>query len=353
MAKQKYYTLTNILKEKCEYNVLLGERSNGKSYSVKHHCLNEFMKHGNGFIYLRRLTVEIKNSMVEAYFNDVDVSKVTKGKYSLITVYRSGIWLCNWNEKGQIVREAQCGMVMALSTAGHYKSMSLLQYTNVIFEEFITDQLYLPDEPNMLQQLISTVARRNRITVFLIGNTISRLCPYFNEWQLFNIPNQKQGTIEIYHMDTNQKEEDGTRIIVNIAVELCENSGDNSKMFFGTISKSITSGSWESESQPHIPYDYNDCEKLYALTVIRYNMFYVAELLRYENEMFIFVHPTKRIRTSRVIQEDYNPNMLYTHKLVELTRGDVLMRKLIRLNKICYSDNLTGSEFKNNILPSI
>ena len=33
--KQKFYRLTNIEKKNAQYNILLGERSNGKSYAVK------------------------------------------------------------------------------------------------------------------------------------------------------------------------------------------------------------------------------------------------------------------------------------------------------------------------------
>lgn len=353
MSRQKYYSLKNILSENCEYNILLGERSNGKSYSVKEFCLDDFLKNGSKFIYLRRYTVESKNYMVEAYFDDAPIEKLSKGKYTIITVYRSGIYLGNLDASGKPTRDVHCGMVMSLSIAMHYKSMSLLEYKNLIYEEFVTQDVYLPNECNDLQQLVSTIARRNKIHVWLIGNTISRLCPYFNEWQLFNIPKQKQGTIEIYHMKTSQVNEDGTPITINIAVELCENSGNNSKMFFGAVSKSITNGTWESEEQPHIPYEYKTCKLLYSLTVIKHNMMYVAEILEHEQEMFIFVHPTNKVKTKRIICEAYQPNMFVTSKLVELTGGDIIMRKLIKMNKICYSDNLTGTEFSINVLPNI
>lgn len=352
MAKQNYYSCEDILQENADYNMLLGERSNGKSYSVKHQCIDDYIEKNFGFIYLRRYTVEIKNFMVQSYFNDVDVKKVTKGKYEAIDVYRSGIYLCNY-QGDKLVREVQCGLVMALSTATHYKSMSLLQFKNIIFEEFITSELYLDDEPSKLQQLVSTVARREKIRVWLIGNTISRLCPYFNEWQLMHVPTQKQGTIDIYNMKTDQVDEFNQQIIIKIAVELCANSGANSKMFFGVRSKSITSGTWEAEVQPHIPYKYDDCNKVYMFTVVKFNMLYACEILKHGEEMFIFVHPTKRINSKRIIQDDYSPDMLTTQRFIALTRGDEVAIKLIKMNKICFSDNLTGSEFKSNVLPTL
>lgn len=351
--KQKFYSIKNIIKQDCEYNLLLGERANGKSYAVKHYCINDYLETGNRFIYLRRLTVEVKNMMVESYFNDVDVPKITKGKYDCITVYRSEIYFSRIDEEGRIERCEQIGTAMALSTSAHYKSMALMKYKNIIFEEFITTGAYLFDETTTLQHLVSTVIRRNRGQVFLLGNTISRLCPYFSEWSLTGIPTQERGTIDIYKVNTEQKDDDGNPITIKIAVELCESSGSNSKMFFGAVSKAITGGAWESYEQPHIPYPYDECEKIYSLTIIKYNMMYCAEILKHESEFFVFVRPTSKLRTRRIIQSNYDTNMFVTSKLVELTKGDKLMRKLFILNKICYSDNLTGTEFTSNILPNL
>ena len=354
--KQKYYSLNNILKQDCEYYVLLGERSNGKSYAVKHYCINDYLKNGNKLIYLRRYTVETKNSMTEAYFADVDVSKITKGEYDSIIVFRGEIYFArNDPDTGKLIKaDDNFGMVMSLSISTHYKSMSLLEYKNLIFEEFITKSLYLDNEPDMLQQLVSTIARRTRIHVFLIGNTISRLCPYFNEWQLYNIPNQKQGTIEIYRMTTSQQNEDGTPVVIQIAVEICENSGNNSKMFFGTASHAIINGSWESSEQPHLLYPFDEYEVLYEAAVKQHNMVYAMNILRRENEMLLYVYPlTKKIRCKRIIQEQYSEDMWTTSKLIALTKGDKMILTLIKMGNICYSDNLTGTEFINNVLPNM
>ena len=47
MSKQKYYSLNNLLKTESQYKMLLGERSNGKSYAVKEYVLNEAYKNNN------------------------------------------------------------------------------------------------------------------------------------------------------------------------------------------------------------------------------------------------------------------------------------------------------------------
>lgn len=354
LKKQKYYTLKRLLENDCEYNMILGARSNGKSYAVKHYCIEDYWKNGKKFIYLRRFGVEIKVSMVEAYFNDADIQKITKGERDCISIYRSGIYLAHYDDTdGRVVRDEQIGMVMSLSLQSHYKSMSMLEYKNIIFEEFITNSCYIDNETNELQQLVSTIARNTKVKVFLIGNTISRLCPYFNEWQLYNIPKQKQGTIEVYHMKTESKDENGEPLTVNVAVELCEEPNVKSTMFFGSVSKSMTGGTWETEEQAHLPFEYSDCKPIYSLTVVTHNMFYVMEILNKDNDYMIFVHPTKKIRTQRIIQKSFDIENRITSKLVPVCNGDKLMLKLLYLNKICFSDNLTGTEFLNGVLPLI
>ena len=35
LGKSKYYSLNNILKKDAQYNIIFGQRSNGKTYAVK------------------------------------------------------------------------------------------------------------------------------------------------------------------------------------------------------------------------------------------------------------------------------------------------------------------------------
>ena len=71
MKKKNFYDISNILKEHAEYNILLGQRSNGKSYQCKKLVLDEAWKKGLNFVYLRRMSLDVKPSMVEQYFGDI------------------------------------------------------------------------------------------------------------------------------------------------------------------------------------------------------------------------------------------------------------------------------------------
>ena len=92
LNKQKFYTLDNILSHNAQYNILLGMRSNGKSYAVKEHVLKKAYAHKGNFIYMRRYKDYIKGKDVESYFRDMPISKITRNEYEGVTVYRGTIF---------------------------------------------------------------------------------------------------------------------------------------------------------------------------------------------------------------------------------------------------------------------
>lgn len=360
-----YYTLDNILEIDANYNIILGERSNGKSFAVKYHCIEDFFNKGLKFILLRRFDYETKGRKalaIKTYFDDVNIQDLKiadeyKQKYDCIQIYGSGIYMAHEEETEtsfKVKRDIQIGSVVDLSTSMSIKSMVGNQYGNIIYEEFITKGRYLDNEPSLLQDFVSTIARRRKISVWLIGNTISRMCPYFNEWQLSHIPQQKQGTIDVYDMKTKDIDENGEPIdiIVKIAVELAQHATHSvSKMFFGTKSQAIITGAWETDEYPKLPYEYEKYDTIYAVTFCLDNMKYRCELVQSKVEtdkhMLAYVVPCRRITTERIIQLDFDVSPMITDKFYEVTQGDKILKQLLKKHKIVYSDNLTGQEFQN------
>lgn len=352
MSKEKYYDISDIKKLDADYNIILGERSNGKSFAVKENAINDSLDGIGDFVYLRRWDLDIKKSKVDAYFKDIELvkrlKKKTKDKIDCVQ-YRAGdLYFCKHINRTEIERIQECGCAMSLSGDTHFKSMNIPNIANMIFEEFVTDDMYLDDEVDVLFSVVSTVARRNKIKVWLIGNTISRLCPYFNEWGLSGIAKQKKGTIEVYEHEVrkivNGKEEVN---VIRIAVELCADVVSN-KMFFGQSAKMVTAGEWQTRAYPKLPYNYNEYNILYTAVLVKMNMMYRMEVLRRsDNPPVLYVHPINNIRKyNRLIIDGYDENPLITDCLTPKTKGDMIIIDLIKQNKICYSDNLTGTEFQ-------
>lgn len=352
MAKIKYYSLDNILQYDAEFNIILGQRSNGKSYAVKHHCIEDSWKDPNHkFIVLRRLAEEIRPSVIQHYFDDVDIGRISNGRCDNIVVYRGEIWACKYdNDKEKNEKIRVLGYIRALVKSTQYKSGIYTDCTAIIYEEFICEvgAAYLYDEPNELQSFVSTVARNNRIKVFMVGNTISRVCPYFTEWQLVNIPRQKQGTIDMYEVETNQVDENDNPITIHIAVENAEQVKGAGKMFFGAASKMINEGAWHTSKQyPPLPKPRDEYTLVYTVVLIGKGFSFMMELLQLGADFTWYVtRKTSKVKpNTRVISDVYSSDMLWTKGFTPLTGAEQKAFAILNQDKIAYCDSLTAEEF--------
>lgn len=341
--KIKYYDISNMLSTNAQYMILLGQRANGKSYQAKVTALKAAYYDDKRFVYLRRWREDIKTKAVQAYFGDVPVYTITNGEYDHIKVWNGEIFFARFNEEGKEEKSNCIGRACALNESERYKSWVFKDYEYILFEEFITDKAYLLEEPRQLQQFVSTVARNERIHVLMIGNTLSRVCPYFSEWCLEGVLNQKQGTIDIYHYHTDSG-------VIDIAVEYCANVNNQNKMFFGQTAKQIVSGEWDTVDVPKLPRKYYEYEKVYEI-LLKYQKFeFVIELLVEPKEGGTLCHiypSTKRRKIYRVITDTFSDKPNITTKLDTKKKPEAIMANCFRLDKVCFSDNLTGSDFKN------
>ena len=345
--KRKYYDLKPLLDTGCNYLILYGMRSNGKSYAVKKYIIEEALN-GRNFVYLRRWSEDIKAASVAAYFDDMPFLEITGGKYAGIMAYQGYFYFYNPGEDDKPVREGPAiGRYCALNLYERYKSQVFKDVENIVFEEFLTDRFYLGTnerpEPKLFMQFISTVARDRDIKVFMIGNSISRICPYFAEWgMLKNIMVQKPGTIDIYHLR-------GENGIVNIAVENCAVVETRSRMFFGNAAKQIVNGEWDVDEVPKLLKPYEFYESLYELTVIADEFKYIMQLM-FDNQTggaFVYVYPnTKDRKTMRTLSPEFHTDPFITRGFRHDIKAECLMAECIRAGKICYSDNLTGTDFR-------
>ena len=98
MSKQKYYDLGPILSKNCNYNIIYGMRSNGKSYAVKKYCVEQALKDRH-FVYLRRWREDIKTKEVASYFDDLPFNELTNGEYQGIIAYQGYFYFYSIDEE--------------------------------------------------------------------------------------------------------------------------------------------------------------------------------------------------------------------------------------------------------------
>ena len=351
-SKQKHYNLDNIEKIGANFNIIYGEKSNGKSYQVKHKkAIKKYLETGRRFILLRRWKEDITNSWIEQYFADVDIESLTENKYNCISCYRKTLYLANVDEFNKVKRGEKIGYVMALSTEQHYSGASYLDVDDIIFEEFMERGVYIAREPDKLMTFYSTVDRKRGTTkLWMVGNTISRVCPYLNEWNLQHIVRkQKQGDIDT--LTINNEEND-----VVIAIEYCRASGGKT-MTIGNASKMIDSGAWQTQPQPHLP----KSKKLYKVIfrcAFQYQSFrFIGEYLVDKEDRqnicwFIYPKYSPIKKGTLVFSDTVKIDMLWQRDIYNITIPNNKLKLLLqtfRDGNIFYSDDLCGTDFKQVI----
>ncbi len=349
----KHYNIDNLVNQNADINICWGERSNGKSYQVKHkRGVIKYLETGKRFILMRRFREEITNEKIEKYFEDVDVEKLTKGKYNCITTYRKQIFLSNFDsEKFKITRGEKIGYAVALSTEQNYAGGSFLDVEDIIFEEFMTRSRYLSNEPTKLMNFYATVDRKRGTTkLWLIGNTISRVCPYLYEWGLSNIiAKQKQGTIEIKEIEAGEGD------IVKLAIEYCESTGTSSHTI-GWNKDMMNDGSWQSSPQPHLPKSKKEYNIMYRIGFMYQNFKFLGEFLQDKETKDVcwFIYPTEKDFNNKLVRftDVIQPSIYYQRNIYDITIKNDNLQKLLntfREDKIFYATDLVGTDFKQVI----
>lgn len=354
------YNVDNIDKENAGINLIWGEKGNGKSYQLKHKkAIIKYMETGKRFVYLRRWKEETSTEKVEQYFADVDVEKLTNGKYNCIIMYRKQLFLAFYDiDTCKTRRGEKIGYVMALSTEQNYSGCSYLDVEDIIFEEFMSRTEYISNEATKLMFLYSTVDRKRRaVRLWLVGNTVSRVCPYIADWDLHKIiSSQKQGTIVTKWLSTGFVDEDtGEDIQVKLAIEYCKSTGTSSYVI-GKAKDMINGGSWQSEPQPHLPKSYNDYKSLYRIIFLYGEWKFSGEYLmdKDTSEVCWFVKPyegniddktiviSDKVRVSPYWQRDIYNATFKNKKLVQLLQT-------FRESNVFYATDLCGTDFKQAI----
>lgn len=342
-----YYSLKDIEGLDCTYNILLGGRNLGKSYAVKEKYLKEAYKSDVPIVaYVRRWGDDIKGKLVEQHYADMPIKKITRGEYSTVCYYRGGLYFANIDENYKTVRGRQFGYAFALNEAERVKSTMYPTIRYVVYEEFVTTKFYLKNEPDELQQLVSTIARDNKCKVYMIANTISRTCPYFTHWSLSNVPKMKQGDIDVYEYSEGDS-------VIKVAVELAPpraNAEDKNSMFFGSAVRSIVKGEWDAREYQHLDRPLSEYAQLWDIDV-EFEMFNFKMLLLLDDtQPLLYIYPhTKTLRANRRLTEVYDSDIMHTRYLMRENPAECMMAECWSKGNVAYSDNLTGEDFTGAI----
>lgn len=355
-----YYDITNmkraIEEQKAHYAIFMGGRDIGKSFQVKKDVVTECYIRGTHFIYLRREDKDLNEDLLLRYFGDCNITEITEGEFTEIYVYRKTFYLARRNELGQIEEKVPIGYAHALTLASHYKSTVWADVDRILFEEFVPDgKPYLANEPDKLQEYVSTIARSREILVYIVGNTISKLSPYFHEWDLKGVHKMKKGQIDLYRQINTITDEEGVHEQeIRILVEKCQAQGIFSKMAFGSSAEHITKNEYRTSAVPLVTVDYLAlyCDKCYTIYWTFQNLMFKSEFYRNnKGQYFWYVKPAaskitlEDLEGERVITDKVDYNILHTD-FRAISPKETRVLNYFSMGKIFYSNNETGTDFR-------
>lgn len=356
--EMKYYSLNNILSRNAIYNLIIGERSNGKTFAVLEYGLRRYIESGEQMAIVRRWDTDYKGKNGQVMFNSLVsagvVSRLTDGLWTDVYYYSGRWYLCTYegNDNKRVRDEIPFAFAFSINTGEHDKSTSYPGVTTILFDEFITRTAYIPNEFILFMNVCSTIIReRDNVKIFMCANTVNKFCPYFGEMGLTHIQKMKQGDIDLYHYGESK---------LTVAVEYCKprKDGKPSDVYFAFDNpklQMITGGVWEIDIYPHSPYKYAPKDILLTFFIIFDRHTLQCEVIQKEESLYIFIHKKtgdiKNPDYDLVYTPDHSPKPNYRRNILRpIDKVGKRIAALFKSEKVFYQDNEIGEIVRNYLL---
>lgn len=339
--------------------MIIGERSNGKTYALLRYAIEKFYKSGykSQFGLIRRWKEDMRGKRADTLFsplnNNKEIYTITRGEYEAVVYSNGRYYLSNWDDDlGRwITLDTPVGFTFALSDMEHDKSTSYPHIQTVIFDEFLTRKYYLPDEFILFLNVLSTIIRnRNDVKIFMLGNTVNKFCPYFKEMGLTHVTDMPQGTIDLYRFG------DSLKIAVEYAPSLAVQKKSNKYFAFddSTAVQMIINGKWELAIYPHLNIKYKSSDILFMYFIEFNTNLLQCEIIQVGDNLFTYIHE----KTTPILHPD--TDIIYSLEYSEAqNRHRRLLSKATKLeskissfyvrDKVFYQNNECGEVVRNYI----
>ena len=352
--KSQYYDIGPIDATNAVYRMIIGQRSNGKTYSVCRHMIENYFDKGDRSAYIRRWDEDIQPKHLSSLFaphTDLIMEK-SGGKYNGVFYRAKEFHFCFYDEDGKVVEKdptAFC-VTASINTAEHTKGQDRGEIKLILFDEFMTRVGYLRDEFVQYCNLLSSLIRnRNDTVIYMCANTVNRYCPYFEEMGLKDIENMPQGEVYVYTYGNSD---------LTVAVEYCDPVKATEKVaskyfaFDNPQLQMITSGAWELQFYPRAPYKILDSDIKYKFFIEFGNNMLCGNIVQKREDLFIFIHQQTKdvdIKPTDVFYTDeFTTSVCHVRFLKDQpTELHKLIFQLFAKKAVCFSTNEVGEIVRN------
>lgn len=331
---------SKIWQADCIYNLIWGERSNGKTFGALEAMIEKYFVTGRTFAYVRRWADEITLRQLNDLIRPLNIAGVVErlsdGRYEKIVVKNKKFWLANHDDKTDtdVLDEEPIGHAMALNTWEHDKGGSDPRLGTIHFDEFMTRSGYLKDEFVDFCHVVSTLKRKKTdVKILMTANSVNRKNPYFDEMGLTDGKNSvykmKPGDVQLW-----QQGEIGPSILCVMTDSQIDDEFRKEDAYFSFNNpqlKMIQSGEWELAQYPHCP-----CDILPKDIVCTFFIDFDTQLLQCEivstddGNYFCFIHekttPLKNPNCDIIFSDKIDPRPNWSNNILRPTNN--IMKKI-------------------------
>lgn len=353
---QQYYDRTAIDETGAAYRLIIGQRSNGKTYSVLKTIIEQYFDEGKRSAYIRRYSEEITPKNIQLLFSQDSFIQLiierSEGHYNG-TFYRANcFYLCFYNEEGKIEAKDNTPFCItrAVNTWETTKGQDAGELHLICYDEFATRSGYLNDEFVKFCNLLSSLIRdRKDCVIYMLANTVNQYCPYFEEMGLKDVDKMKQGEICVYSYDKSD---------LTVAVEYCDKVEATKKTaskyfaFENAQIQMITSGAWEIKKYARAPYPIHEEDILKRFYIRFGEQLVCGEIILKKTDLFIFFRrQTKDIEIDELTpyySNEFTTSRCHVKYIKDCpTELHKLIKDLILKNSMCFANNDVGEIVRN------
>lgn len=359
--KGSYVDLSRQRESNCRYNLVWGERSNGKTYGILDEGLVDYAEKGDELALIRRWAEDfVGENSAKTAFNTLEcngegvnrIAEIFHGEYDCV-VYAKGDYYLGKRDpdtgkpqlSGKIVAHA-----FVLNTPERYKGGSWPKIKTVLFDEFIADRgRYIVGEFRNFTNILSSIIRqRDDVVIWMAGNTqrMSRFNPYFDEMGLHRAKDLQKGQLEVYEYGDS-----GLRVSTFYSDNPAgKKASDVYFAFDNPALKMIKSGEWELDIYPHAPkgLKWKPKHVSFSFFIDFDGSIYQADCISISGSQFIYIHdkttPIKDPDHDLIFSREWDPRPNWRRSLV--ARPVLPVEKKIAMfftmQKVFYQDNSVG-----------
>lgn len=356
-SETKYWDRTALDSTGALYRLAIGGRGNGKTYSWCRSILESYFDKKEQAAYIRRFAEELMPKNISGLFNPhYDyIKKKSKGKYNGVFYRAKEFRLCYYEDDGTLTAKDSTPFCITadLNTSMVTKGADRAPVTSILFDEFMTRNLYLKDEFILFQNLLSSLIRdRNNVIIYMFGNTVNRYCPYWEEMGLKGAAKIQQGEIQTY-----QYGDTGLSLALEYCPDVSDQRKDTSKYFAfdNPQIRMISSGAWEIALYNRCPYKLFDEDILKEFYVCFQGETIKGKVIRKENDYFLFFHQHTRdtkLKPTDIVYCDFAaPSQYWVYNALDaptLVHKEII--RLLQRKKVFMSTNEVGEVVRNYFL---